>query len=369
MTFELTASDVARLRLNCLLLNDHASKSVEKITQWFGAMQAQDLASGKWSFGVRLPGATEQDIDRAIEKGRILRTWPLRGTLHFVPAEDAHWLLALTGKLALKGAAKRREFLGLTEKTAHRAATLLGEALAGGRRMTREEIRELWTAKGLKVEGQCTYHLLWYASQMGVSCMGPYRNNEQAFVLLDEWVKKPKRLTEEESLQTLALRYFQSHGPVSREDFAGWTGLPVATVKRAITMLDKTLTQVTCQSKTLYVIRSQWEQWQTMTKPRKPTYHVLPGFDEYLLGIKDRASVLSPEHKSKIIPGNNGIFMPTLVVNGQVLGTWKRTIKTKTVVIDAHPFVSLKPAQTTSLASRFKEYAAYLGLEPLIQIH
>ena len=58
-----------------------------------------------------------------------------------------------------------------------------------------------------------------------------------------------------------------------------------------------------------------------------------------------------------------------LIVNGIVGGTWKRTIKTKTVVIDAHPFVSLKPAQTTSLESRFKGYAAYLGLEPLIQIH
>jgi hypothetical protein len=369
MTFELTAPDIARLRLNHLLLNDHTSKSVGKIAKWFGAMQAQDLASGKWSFGVRLPGKTERDVDRAVDQGRVLRTWPLRGTLHFVPAEDAHWLLELTGKLALKGAAKRREFLGLSETTVKRAANLLGQALAGGHRMTRDEIRDFWKAKGLKVAGPCTYHLLWYSSQVGVSCMGPYRDKEQTFVLLDEWVKKPKRLTEEEALQTLTLRYFQSHGPACREDFAGWTGLPVATVKRAITMLDKTLTPVTCQSKTLYVLRSQLEQWQTMESPRQSTYHVLPGFDEYLLGIKDRSAVLSSEHKSKIIPGNNGMFMPTLVFNGKVVGTWKRTLKTKTVVIDAHPFVPLARSLKAGFESAFNRYCTFLGREPVLQFH
>ena len=63
------------------------------LVRWFGAVQAQDYRGALWALGLRLPGATEADVTRTIAARAIVRTWPMRGTLHFVPAEDARRII------------------------------------------------------------------------------------------------------------------------------------------------------------------------------------------------------------------------------------------------------------------------------------
>ena len=200
---ELPKRSVALLRMRSLLLDAPRMRTVGQVARWFGAMQSQDLASGKWSFGVRLPHKTQADIDADIARGDVLRTWPMRGTIHFVPSEDAHWMLTLTGGKALARAHARRATLGLEQATANRAADILGNALAGGRRLTRAEAVERMRAGGIDVHGQRAYHLLWYAAQMGVTCIGPNQGTEQTFVLLSDWANKPRRLSKDEALREL----------------------------------------------------------------------------------------------------------------------------------------------------------------------
>ncbi len=189
-TIALSGSEALALRMTSLLLRPHptaAPTTVADVVEWFGAMQAQDLASGMWSLGVRLPGFTQAEVHAALERREALRTWPMRGTIHLVPARDARWQLELTGVRALAGAAKRREFLGLSEAEADRAADVLGETLAGGGRLTRAECVAALVAAGIDGAGQRGYHLLWYAAQRGVTCIAPNIGTEQTFALLDEW--------------------------------------------------------------------------------------------------------------------------------------------------------------------------------------
>ena len=192
-TVELTASDALALRMRNLMLGaEHPASGLDSagaLARWFGAMQAQDLASLQWSLGLRL-GATLPEVEAELEKGEALRTWPMRGTIHLVPAEDAAWMVRVFGEKPLAGAAKRREHLGLSEKDADRAVELLREALAGGGRLTRSECIAALDAGGVSGAGQRGYHLLWYASQRGVTCIGPSVDGEQTFVLLDEWVRR-----------------------------------------------------------------------------------------------------------------------------------------------------------------------------------
>ena len=143
-------------------------------------------------------------------------------------------MLDLMGVRSLAGAARRREYLGLSAGVADRAVEVLGAALAGGGRMTRAECMTTLADAGVPVTGQLGYHLLWYASQCGVTCIGPNVGKEQTFVLLDEWAPDQVRLDREEALATIALRYFRSHGPTTRQDFAGWTGLTMADAKAGI---------------------------------------------------------------------------------------------------------------------------------------
>src|SRR5438552_17887424 len=191
---ECTRRQALAMRMASLLLRERPGgrpADVAGVVTWMGALQAQDLASGLWSFGVRLPRFTLDEVTAALERREAVRTWPMRGTVHFVPPCDVHWMLDLMGSRALAGAAKRRAFLGLSEEVADRAVEVLGAALAGGGRLTRAQCMAVLADKGIGTAGQLGYHLLWYASQREVLCIAPNIGTEQTFVLLDDWVPDP----------------------------------------------------------------------------------------------------------------------------------------------------------------------------------
>lgn len=197
-------------------------------------MQAQDLASGLWSFGARLPGAMESDITDALEGKEALRTWPMRGTVHFVPPRDAKWMLGLMSARPLAAAAQRHEALGISSATASRAVDILGTALSGGQRLTRAECIAALERAGVSTAGQAGYHLLWYVSQLGITCIAPNVGKEQTFVLLDDYVPDPHTPDRDEALGIVALRFVRSHGPVSVQELSRWTGMGVREGRLAV---------------------------------------------------------------------------------------------------------------------------------------
>jgi hypothetical protein len=278
----------------------------------------------------------------------------MRGTVHFVPPADAHWMLELMGVRALAGAAKRRATIGLDEQTAERGVELLAAALAGGKRMTRAECLATLAEGGVTLVGQQGYHLLWYASQKGVTCITPNIGKEQTFALLDDWAPKPNRPDREEALGTIALRYFRSHGPATRADLARWTGLAVTDARAGIAAAGDQLTAVgdmIVDPALLDAGIGPVDDWAA-----------LPGFDEYMLGYKDRALMVDAAHLSAIIPGGNGVFQATIVRGGRVVATWKRTLGRKAVTVTVFPLAPLKASDRRSAVEALEPYAAFVGL-------
>jgi hypothetical protein len=344
------------LRMTSLLLRGGGPGSVAGIVDWFGAMQAQDVNSALWSFGARLPGATLDDINAALEERSVLRTWPMRGTVHFVPAADAQWMLDLMGVRMLAGAAKRRQMLDIDEKTAERAVEVLGAALSGGGRLTRAECLSTLTEAGIEVTGQRGYHLLWFAAQRGVTAIAPHVGKEQTFVRLDEWAPEPHRPSREEALARMAVRYFRSHGPTTRKDFAGWTGLTMTDTKAGIAAAGDALAVVDVAGTEMIMAAGAEE------RPAADGWLALPGFDEYLLGYKDRSMMATPEQLAAVIPGGNGIFQSTLVRDGRVVATWKRTLGRKAVTVTVQPLIGFTAADHRRAAEALEPFAAYVGL-------
>ena len=225
-------------RMSSLLLDGRSTgRTVSGVVQWFGAMQGQDFASVTWSLGLRT-GQTRDEVHAAFESGEILRTWPMRGTLHVVPGADARWMIEHLGARALRGAEARRQFLGLSAHDADRSADVIGEALAGGPGMTRAECVAALEAAGISGAGQRAYHLLWYASQKGITCVGPQRGKEQTFVLLDEFAPPGPDLDRPAALATIAERFVRSHAPVSAHDFARWADLTMADARAGLAAAD-----------------------------------------------------------------------------------------------------------------------------------
>ncbi len=367
-TRALTSADVLALRMASLLLRPRPSEDarpapadVAGVVTWFGAMQAQDLTSGLWSLGCRLPGWTLADVNAALERREAVRTWPMRGTVHWVPPNDAHWMLDVLGTRALAGAAKRRAYLGLTEQTANRAVDVLGRALAGGGRLTRAQCLATLTEAGVDCAGQLGYHLLWYTSQSGVTCIAPNVGKEQTFVLLDEWATAPNRPSREEALATIALRYFRSHGPTSRQDFAGWIGGTAADAKLGIAGAGDALARLPVDGAELYADADLLAAW----RPGKPAPQTLalPGFDEYLLGFKDRSLMLDAGHLAAVIPGGNGVFQSTVVRDGRVVAVWKRLTGRKATTVTITPLVTLGATDRSRTERAFAPYGRFLGTD------
>lgn len=178
-------------------------------------MQAQDLPGAKWSVGLRAPQTTEAEVDTGFDSREIVRSWPMRGTLHLVTADDLAWMLELTAPRAIRSAAARRAALSITEADVEHAREIAVVSLSGGRSLTREAILASIASGGVSTEGQRGYHLLWYLAQTGTLVLGATQGKQQTFTLLDEWVRTPRRLDREEALGELALRYFRSHGPAT----------------------------------------------------------------------------------------------------------------------------------------------------------
>ena len=370
--------DVLALRMAALLLTEHLALagrrpgSVAGVVEWFGAMQAQDLASGLWSLGARLPGLTNVDVVAALERGEAVRTWPMRGTLHLVPGRDARWMVELMAGRVGGAARTRRAQLGLSDADAERGTEILGTALAGGRRLTRAQCLAALDGAGLATDGQRGYHLLGFAAQRGVVCLAPNLGTEQSFVLLDDWVPGQlvlgRDLDRDQALATIAVRYFRSHGPTTRADLAGWTGLTLADVRRGIdvALADGRLGALSLDGVDLYADPELLDA--PPAGPPVPQLLVLPGFDEYLLGYKDRSLMLAPEHFQAVVPGGNGVFQSTVVRAGRVVATWRRTTRRDRVTVDVGLLdgVPERPDQA-DLERAFAPYATFVGLPVLVR--
>ena len=239
------ADRIARSRLaNHGIANPTFAQPGDVVT-WLGAVQAQDYGGALWAIGLRMTGATERSIEQAIAERAIVRTWPMRGTLHFVAAQDVRWLLALLTPRVIAHSAGRYRQLELDEATFARSKEVFAKALQGGKQLTRDEMLQGLEQAGISTAGQRGYHLLGRSAQDGLICFGTRRGKQQTFTLLDEWVPLTRSLTRDEALAELTRRYFTSHGPATVQDLMRWAGLTAAEAKTGLAAAGKTLIQET----------------------------------------------------------------------------------------------------------------------------
>jgi hypothetical protein len=187
---------------------------------------------------------------------------------------------------------------------------------------------------GISTGGQRGYHLVWHAAQTGLICFGPMEGKQQTFVLLDEWVPDARKLEGDAALAELAKRYFLSHGPATVNDFAWWAGLTLTDARRGLAAASPGLVSAAIAGREVWLS----EEAQGLTPPAEPHVRLLPGFDEFLLGYTDRSDVLDAAHAPHIVPGGNGVFKPTVVAGGQVVGTWRKRATARALHIEIASF-------------------------------
>lgn len=315
--------------LNQQLLNPLFSQPKELVS-WMGAMQAQNYPMVKWAVGMRLKSSTIQTIEKALQEGEILRTHVMRPTWHLVAAEDIRWMLKLSAqriKSANDSYAKGHD-LDIPDELYMKSYRLLENILCGKKSMTRQEIAEHFNRSGIQADNHRMTRFMFRAEQEGIVCSGEDKGGKCTYALLEERVPPMPDLTKDESLARLATNYFRSHAPATLQDFVWWSGLPISEAKQAICLIESKLTAEQWNDQTWYI----HETSRTRCKLTNHI-HLLPSYDEYLLGYKDRTDVLPFEHYPKAFT-NNGLFYPIILHNGQVVGNWSKSAKKKGIYLE-----------------------------------
>jgi hypothetical protein len=332
------------------------------VVRRLGAMQAQDYNQSLWAIGSRLRSGTAEGVERAIEQRQIVRTWLMRGTIHFAPPEDVRWLLALVVPRLEAAEARRCAQLGLTEAQFARSAELLSAELSGGRRLTRPQVMRLFEQEGIETSGQRGYHILVRLAKRALICLGPLQGRQQTFVLLDDWAPRAssRDLAREEALALLASRFATARGPVTDQDFARWAGIPLSHARQGLR--EAAGLAVRSFGGVDHWLGAHGADGPAPAAGRGRTY-LLAGFDEYFLGYKDRDAVIDPADAEKIAPGANGIFRPLIVAGGQIVGTWARSVRRQELTVTLHPFAAAAGDLVEAAQPEAARYRAFLGLD------
>jgi Winged helix DNA-binding domain len=309
------------------------------------AVQAQDLRAARLALRARGRGFTAGDVDQALSSDHSLVVgWLCRGTLHLVCREDYSWLLGLTGPLQSARSRRRLGQEGVPSDDAERAVRVIEEALADEGPLGRPELSERMAGRGIRTEGQATPLLLNLAAMRGVSVLGPVRDGTQLFALARDWLGAAPRAElggaeREASVAELARRYLAGHGPATAADLAAWVGLPLREARaglRAIAPelveLDGGLVDLAGRGRT----------------PASLPARLLPAFDPYLLGWKDRSFAVPARHARRVHPGG-GMLRAVATVDGVAAGTWSMRRRSDRVDVAIEPFAALAPGAARAL--------------------
>jgi Winged helix DNA-binding domain len=349
-----TPGDIARIRLSSQLIAEPTPEPPAAVVRRLGAVQAQDYLGALWAIGLRQRAATEGAVERALADRTIVRTWPMRGTLHIVAAEDVRWMLELLTPRVVAGSAARHRELELDARVFARSGELFLRALEGGRQVARPHLYEILNAAKISTAGSRGLHILGYHAQARLICFGAREGKQQTFALLDEWVPQAKAKEREEALAELAVRYFTGHGPATVHDFAWWSGLSVADARTGVELAKPRLTSGVIDDRTYWFAASA-----RAPRARPERAYLLPAFDEYTVAYRDRSAVLDPALTKRVNAGG-GMLNPTMVLGGRVVGTWKRTLTKASVAVGFMPFARLAKADHQAFAAAADRYAAFL---------
>ena len=304
---------------------------------------------------MRLPLLNDGDIEKDLTEGKIIRTHLLRPTWHFVSAKDIRWLLQLTAPRVHAVNAYMYRKLDLDDKTFSRCNDIIVNVLQGGKQRTRNEINEALATHKIIATGHRLSYIMMQAELNGIICSGARRGNQFTYALLEERVKATESINIDEALAKLTLRYFASRGPATPTDFSIWSGLTLTDCKKGVDLVKNKLERQTVDGAEYYMSPG------IPDKKATSGIYLLPIYDELLMGYKDREALF---HSKNTLKHDAPLKYDCMIVcDGQVIGTWKRTIKTKHIDLYCDFFTPLTSSQRALFEKSIDRFEAFHGLK------
>lgn len=333
----------------------------------FGAMQGQDLPGVLASAALRTspgaPGGGDEvaAVVAALDRGELVRGYPMRGTVFLAAAADLTWMTQLCAGPVVRAAGRRRTQLGLDDADVDRAREVACEVLAEGP-ASRATLVARWDADGIRAGGGRGYHLLSALVHETTLCYGPWNGRDQDVVLADSWLPADRTLEQRFNGDRVAAtaemlrRYLTTHGPATVRDFAWWTKLPLREVRAALPLVAGDLESAEGPARERRFWRPGLLEEVAALGRASAAPLLLPGFDEFVLGYPDRLFAMTAEERAALVPGNNGVFRKSVVRGGRVVGTWTRTGSAGRRTLELTEFTEHTPRQRAGLLRLFAAY-------------
>jgi hypothetical protein len=355
--------EIAKLRLRNQRLSWPGVATPENVVRWLGAMQSQEYAVAKWSIGQRARRTSDAALERAFAAGTFLRTHVLRPTWHFVLPADIRWMIELTGPRVLAMTASYYRKFGLDDDVMRRSRRVMVRALAGNAHLTRRELGTLLDRDGIHADALRLGFILMRAELDCVISSGAPKGKQHTYALFEERAPQAASWSRDQALAELTKRYFTSRGPATLKDYMWWSSLTAADAKRGVQMVEPPLARADVAERTYWFAASR-----SRPTGASPAAHLLQGYDEYVIAYSESRDVAVRDEAATGVVRVEAPFYHAIVLNGSVVGHWRRVLTTTAMTIEIQLRRSLNRAEGTALAAAVDRYGEFMGVPTAIQI-
>jgi len=367
-------------RFYCLkhhLLCKAKKNEIEKVVSDVCGLHAQLPLTPYISLWNRVEGFERSMLDEALYKAKTLvKIWCMRGTLHVIPSNDLPIYNKALKKMWFKqhGHLKDRPDWLSIEEIENIIYPHILEALSD-KPLKRKELttkmcsllkdkskpyETLFSAWGGILKETCYEGLTVHAQPQGA---------ESYFARLDKWLPNLNldMLDEEQAKEKLLLKYLSGYGPASIQDFAYWSGLMTSDARKTLENLASELEEVKIEGVKgqLWMQKKDYKALMEIDLDEKSPIHLLPKFDSFVLGNKDRTRIIQREFMKQVFRPKIGDVAATILVNDDIAGTWRHKKTKNSVAVSILPFQKLKKEDLKEIKSAAEDFRQFIGVSQL----
>jgi DNA glycosylase AlkZ-like len=330
-----------------------------------GGVHAQVMSCAELAFAARVDGVSAADVREALwERRELVKTWAMRGTLHLLPADELSlWAGALRTRSYHWRSAAWTRYFGVSVEEVETLIAAIAASL-DGRGLTRQELgAEVGKVAGRRAEelmasGWGT--LLKPVAMEGRLVFGPNRGRNVAFVNPHDWVGPFEPMPTEAAMSEVVRRWLSVYGPGSHEELGRWWGVAPGRVRKLLGELGDELVEVSVDGRRGFALA---EDASALTAPEvERRTRLLPGFDPYVVGFFPREGLVEPDFLARV-SRTAGWISPVVVVDGEIVGVWKHTLRKGTMEVTVEPFAKLPAARVRELRADAERLVAALDAE------
>ena len=381
--FSVTWNQVAAFRLARHHLSERApTKALISVAGDMTGAQAQLLSAAQISLWSRVRDLRIAHVEEALNERVLVKASCMRRTLFLAPAKDL--------AIFVRGSARRAEKeirwargKGVPDRVVDAAI----EAALGAldQPLTRPEIAErVSRTLGVRMRGvhgggwgrrskvaavpvgELTYpvvDLLHLAAARGVVCHGPNRGNEPTFVRANAWIPQWQDVAREEAEGMLLRRYLQAFGPATAADFAMWSGMSLTEAREIWARVAREqagFAPVNVEGWEAAVLREDLDEL-AQARFERPLIRLLPYFDSFLLGHKERDHLVAMQHKPKVYRPQ-GWIAPVVLVDGRAVAVWEHAREGNRLRVKVTKFGSISRRVTAAIHEEARNLSRFLGI-------